>query len=657
MTKNTFYVTTPIYYPNDIPHIGHAYTTIAADVLSRWHKLLGKKVFFLTGTDEHGEKIELAAKEKKMTPLEFTNQLEKRFREAWKKLEIEFDDFIRTTDEHHKKYVQELITKVNDKGDIYLGEYEGYYCVPCETYWTELQLIDGNCPECKRVVQLLKEESYFFRLSKYQDKLLDYYKKNPEFISPKSRQSEIINRVKEGLKDLSISRTSFKWGIPFPLDTKHIVYVWFDALTNYISALDKNKNFDEFWPCDVHLVGKDISWFHKVIWPAMLLSAGIELPKMVYSHGWWTVEGEKMSKSKGNFVILDQAIEEYGADALRYFLLRELPFGLDGNFSFKALNDRYNNELGNDLGNLVMRVNALATKYCDGIIPQASANKKLESDALKLQNELNKYYNTLEFNKALDILWGYIRSVNKYINDEKPWELAKNNKTAELATVVNSTAHALAYIAHYIEPFTPLTARKIAEQFSFKLTTFKDLKWGFLENKKVNKATALFARIEAKKQEKIEGIELLNLKVAKVIDVKPHPNAEKLYTAQIDLGTEKRQIVSGLVDYMSADEFKGQNIVVLTNLKPAKLRGVESNGMLLAGETSGKLSLVLAPKSKPGDQVTIEGSNPSTAQIDFKTFQKIKLTVKNNKVYYKDKELKTKTESVQCNMPDNTKIS
>jgi len=361
MVSKKFYITTPIYYPNDMPHIGHAYTTVAADVLTRWNKLLGKDVFFLTGTDEHGKKIENVAKSHNKTPKEFVDELVPKFKEAWKKLNIEYDYFIRTTDLQHEKVVQEILQKIYDKGDIYLGQYEGYYCTGCEAYYTEKDLIDGCCPIHKKKIELLKEESYFFKLSKYQKKLLDLYEKNPEFLLPKNRKKEVINRVKEGLNDLSISRTSFKWGIELPFDKKHIAYVWADALTNYYSATRINGK-EKFWPADVHLIGKDILWFHAVYWPAILLAAGIKLPKTIFAHGWWTFNNEKISKSFGKVINVDELISIAGVDSARYFLLRNTTFGDDGDFSEKALIDRHNNELADKLGNLVSRVSALIEK-------------------------------------------------------------------------------------------------------------------------------------------------------------------------------------------------------------------------------------------------------------------------------------------------------
>lgn len=457
-----FYVTTPIYYPNDIPHIGHAYTTIAADIIARWNKLSGKNVRFLTGTDEHGKKIWDTAKKQGKKPKEFVDELVPKFKDSWKKLNIEYDRFIRTTDKDHEKIVKDILQKVYDNGDIYLGEYEGYYCTGCEAYYTEKDLVDGCCPIHKTKIEKLKESSYFFKLGKYQKKLLDLYKKNPEFISPKFRQKEIINRVKEGLQDLSISRTNFDWGIPMPFDKKHVCYVWFDALFNYYSGADG------FWPADVHLVGKDILWFHAVYWPAMLMSAGIELPKKVFAHGWWTFNKEKISKSRGKVINVDELIDIAGVDAIRYFLFRETPFGDDGDFSKQAVIERYNNELADKLGNLVSRVAALAEKY--GI---AKAENKLLKK-LKLK-EIEKHFEKYELDKSLNEIFAFIDICNEYVQNKKPWETHDKKVLYEVVESIRE-------IAKLLSPFIPESAEKIAKQF---------------KNDKIKKSDILFKKIES----------------------------------------------------------------------------------------------------------------------------------------------------------------
>ncbi len=461
-----FYVTTPIYYPNDIPHIGHAYTTLAADVLARWNKLKGNDVFFLTGTDEHGKKIQTAADNKNLGPKEFVDTLIPKFKDAWKKLNIEYNRFIRTTDNDHEKIVQEMLQKVFDKGDIYKGDYEGYYCTGCEAYYTEKDLVDGCCPIHKTKIEKLKEESYFFKLSKYQKQLLELYKKNPEFVSPKSKRQEVINRVKEGLKDLSISRASFDWGIPLPFDKKHVCYVWFDALFNYYSAT-REKGKEKYWPTDVHLIGKDILWFHCVYWPAFLLAAGIELPKMVFAHGWWTFDQEKISKSRGKVINVDELIAIAGVDAARYFLLRATPFGDDGDFSEEAVVQRYNDELANKLGNLVSRVSGLIEK--NGV----EKTKVGLLDKLKL-NEIEKLIDSYKFDKALNEIFAFIDICNEYVQENKPWETKDKKVLFELK-------ESILKIAELLSPFIPESAEKIIKQFS---------------NKNIKKGDILFKKIE-----------------------------------------------------------------------------------------------------------------------------------------------------------------
>jgi len=446
MTK--FYVTTPLYYPNDLPHIGHAYTTIVADALARWHKLKGDEVRFLTGTDEHGKKIENTAKEKGKKPKEFVDALVPEFKSAWKKLNIEYDRFIRTTDKDHEKKVKEILQKVFDKDDIYLGKYEGYYCVDCEAYYTEKGLEDGKCPIHKTKVDKLKEPSYFFKLSKYQDKLLKLYGKSPELILPKFRRNEVISRIKEGLQDLSISRTSFSWGIPLPFDKKHITYCWFDALLNYVSGAK------DFWPADVHLIGKDILWFHTVIWHSMLLSAGLELPKTVFAHGWWTFDKEKISKSRGKVINIDELISIAGVDSARYFLFRETPFGDDGDFSEKVLIARHNNELANKLGNLVSRVAGLIEKY--GI--EKSENKLIKKLNVKKIEKLVEEY---KFDKALNEIFAFIDVCNGYVQSKKIWE-TKDSK------VLYELKESILKISELLSPFIPESAEKIKKQFSAK---------------------------------------------------------------------------------------------------------------------------------------------------------------------------------------------
>jgi methionyl-tRNA synthetase len=502
-----FYVTTPIYYVNDVPHIGHAYTTLACDVIARYKRSRGCEVYFLTGTDEHGQKVETAAHANGEAPLELADRVVKRFQALWDKLNISHTDFIRTTQERHKHTVSEQFRTLEAKGDIYLGEYEDWYCTPCETFWTETQLHDGNCPDCGRLTTKLKEESYFFRMSKYQDQLLEHIENNPDFIQPKSRRNEILSFVREGLRDLSISRTSFSWGIPVPGNEKHIIYVWFDALTNYISALgypeDKDGLFEKFWPA-IHVIGKDILRFHTVYWPTFLLAANIPLPQKVFAHGWWTVEGQKMSKSLRNVVEPNMLVDKYGVDAIRYFLLREVPFGLDGDFSHSSLISRINSDLANDLGNLLSRSTAMLGKYFGGTVPAPGTTDALDQAFCArfpaTMEQIDLLYNDMAFNKILQQIWELISAGNKYIDETAPWALAKDPaQHARLGTVLYNLLEAQRLIALQIAPFMPQTAEKIlrilgvAPQENLK----ENGQWGQLvAGSQIEKAAPLFPRIE-----------------------------------------------------------------------------------------------------------------------------------------------------------------
>jgi methionyl-tRNA synthetase len=603
LKKKKFYITTPIYYVNDKPHIGHAYTTIIADILARWHRIKGEKVFFLTGTDEHGEKVEKAAKDVGKSPKEFVDEIVEQFKSTWKKLNISYDDFIRTTEERHEKVVIEVIKKIAENGDIYKGEYEGWYCTPCESFWTEIQLKNGKCPQCEREVKRLKEESYFFRLSKYQEKLLKFYEENPEFLSPSFRAAEIINRVKGGLKDISITRTTVKWAIPFPLDTKHFIYVWVDALINYISALGlESEKFNEFWPADVHLVGKEINWFHSVIWPAMLMSAGFELPKKVFAHGWWTVEGKKMSKSLGNVVNPVEIAEKYSADALRYFLVREMPLGDDGDFSEKSLIARINGELVADLGNLVYRVVTLAEKFDGKIEGEPELEKNLDLE--KIDDFMEKF----DLFNALNEIWKFVRAANKYINEKEVWKL----KDKELANALYNLLEACRIIAILIYPFMPSTAEKINEQLGVKLGSLKDCKFKKFEGK-VKKGEYLFKKVEFKVGESLENKEIakaseipfsdfqkMDIRVGKVVNVEIPEGSKTIYKLTVDFGDEKRVALSGLKNYYKPEELLGNKYVFILNLEKKKILGIESECMILAAE-DGKGNVVLIKPEKDVD--------------------------------------------------------
>ncbi len=643
--NNTYYLTTPIYYPSGKFHIGTAYTTVASDAMARYKRLKGFDVRFLTGMDEHGQKIEEKAQEAGKAPQAYVDEMAEAAKKVWEVMDISYDDFIRTTEERHKKSVEKIFQTFLDNGDIYKGEYEGWYCTPCESFYTEGQLVDGKCPDCGRPVNKVKEESYFFNMKKYADRLLDYYENHVEFIEPESRKNEMINNfIKPGLEDLSVSRTSFDWGIPVPGDPKHVIYVWVDALSNYITALgygsDDDSLFNKYWPADVHVVGKDIVRFHTIYWPIFLMALELPLPKKIFAHGFIMMKDGKMSKSKGNVVYPEMLVERYGLDATRYFLLRELPFGSDGVFSPESFVERTNYDLANDLGNLLNRTVSMINKYFDGEVPQIKGHvtefdATLQQVAKRTVEVYEEHMEKMQFSIVLSEVWTLISRTNKYIDETQPWVLAKDeNSKEELASAMAHLAESLRMAAVMLQPFLPNAPKQIVEQLGL---TQDALAWETLEQfgyisegvKVVAKGTPIFPRLEVEpevayirdqmrgdtapveEEPKVEELPAqepeitiddfmkVDLRAATVIACEPVPKTSKLLKLQVDMGYEQRQVISGIAEHYKPDELVGKKVVVVANLKPVKLRGELSQGMILAGEKDGFLTLTAVDEKLP----------------------------------------------------------
>lgn len=626
--NNKSYITTPIYYVNDVPHMGHAYTTIIADAVARYSRLRGLETFFLTGTDEHGQKIEEAAKKRGRNPQEYANEISQKFKDLWDEFEISYDGFIRTTDKKHKKGVQKAFEKMYEKGDIYKGEYEGRYCVSCETFFTQNQLFDGEgCPDCGKTTRLVKEESYFFKLSKYEDKLLKWYKENEKCILPKGKKNEVVSFVNQGLKDLSITRTSFDWGVKLPenmKDPKHVMYVWLDALLNYITALGYGSDEEnmKFWPASAHIIGKDILRFHAIYWPAFLMSLDLPLPEHIAAHGWWTRNGEKMSKSKGNVVKPKDVAEAYGLENFRYFMLREVPFGQDGDFSQKALMDRINGDLGNDLGNLLNRVIGMSGKYFESKIASKDVKKFHEKELKECENfieNLRPYLLEMQTHKYLEELWKALMIANQAIAIYEPWVKMKENKEDEAMALVGLVANILAKTAIMLYPIMPETCKKIAGALNFEISneTYKS----FIENKDllddftIKKVPPLFPKIEKpimespepgketsekeKNSSKDEGIITIDeffktkLKIGTITEAKNVEKSDRLLQLKVNLGEEKpRDVIAGIKEYYNAEDLINTQVCMVANLKPAKIMGMTSEGMLLAAKDKKGLCLI-----------------------------------------------------------------
>ena len=637
MEKEKFYITTAIAYTSRKPHIGNTYEIVLADAIARFKRFMGFDVFFMTGTDEHGQKIQELAEQSGISPKQYVDNVAGEIKDIWDLMNTSYDKFIRTTDDYHEATVKKIFKKLYDQGDIYLSEYEGLYCTPCESFWTESQLVDGKCPDCGREVKKAKEEAYFFKLSKYQDRLIQYIEEHPEFIQPESRKNEMINNfLKPGLQDLCVSRTTFSWGVPVDFNPKHVIYVWIDALSNYITGLGYGQEDDtlykKYWPANVHLIGKDILRFHTLYWPIMLMALGEPLPKQVFGHPWLLSGEDKMSKSKGNVIYADDLVKEFGVDAVRYFVLREMPFAQDGSISYELLINKINSDLANILGNLVNRTIAMSNKYFDGIVENKNINEaideELKATAMETVKNVQAKMDELRVADAIDEIWNLLRKSNKYIDETTPWALAKDESQKDrLATVLYNLIESIRIAATLLHSYLPETAEKIAAQLNLnkeELTLESVQKFGYIKNglKVTSTPTPLFDRIDAEKKIEellantqppvpetpkisIDDFYKSEMRVAKVLECENVPKSSKLLKFKLDLGTETRTVLSGIAKFYKPEDLIGKSVIVVTNLKPAKIMGIESNGMILSAvnKDESELTVLTIEGREPGDLI------------------------------------------------------